>query len=93
MSVVSLHSLIPRSSRSLVAYARQREKILSILAIIGSFIAGTALILLSIFDTGRYRSAHRAFLLVFIIGVALSAIFTVLEVGQFYFITAGAFFC
>lgn len=93
MSVVSDHSLIPRSSHSLVAYIRQREKILGIFAIVGSFIGGLGLILLSIFDTGRFRSTHRAFLLVFIIGVALSAIFTVLEVGRPIYLPLQEHFC
>ena len=59
---------------------RRRERALSILAIFGSFIGGAGLILLSVFDTKRHSSAHRAFLLVFIVGVGLSAIFTVIEV-------------
>ncbi len=53
---------------------------LSTLAILGSIIGGAGLILLSIFDTKRYHNAHRIFLLVFIVGVALSAIFTITEV-------------
>ena len=59
---------------------RRRERVLSTLAIIGSFIGGCGLILLSIFDTKRFTSLHRVFLLVFIVGVGLSAIFTVVEV-------------
>ncbi|KAG5354125.1 hypothetical protein C0989_007486 [Termitomyces sp. Mn162] len=58
---------------------RKRELVFSCLAILGSFIGGLGLILLSIFDTERYTSAHRSFLLVFMVGVALSAIFTVVE--------------
>ncbi|KIJ63067.1 hypothetical protein HYDPIDRAFT_113607 [Hydnomerulius pinastri MD-312] len=58
---------------------RKREHVLGTLAIIGAFIAMWGLILLSGFDTGRYPSLHRVFLLVFMVGVALSAIFTVLE--------------
>ena len=34
----------------------------------------------SIFDTKRHTTLHRVFLLVFIVGVALSAIFTIVEV-------------
>lgn len=79
LSSVASYSLW-KISHSLVGYVRRRERILSIFAIIGSFIGGLGLILLSIFDTGRFTSAHRAFLLVFIVGVALSAIFTILEV-------------
>ena len=58
---------------------RRREKVFSTLAVIGSFIGGAGLILLSIFDTGRHHSLHRVFLLVFIVGVGLSAIFTIVE--------------
>jgi len=53
-------------------------------AMAGSFIGGLRLLLLSIFDTKRYSSAHRAFLLVFIVGVALSAIVTMLEMSFCY---------
>ncbi len=59
---------------------RRRERVFSCLAILGSFIGGCGLILLSIFDTKRHPTLHRVFLLVFIVGVALSAIFTVVEV-------------
>jgi Frag1/DRAM/Sfk1 family len=54
--------------------------VFSYLAISGSAIGGAGLIFLSIFDTKRFPTAHRAFLLVFIVGVALSAIFTIIEV-------------
>jgi uncharacterized membrane protein len=70
-------------SHSLVAHMRRRETVLGILAMVGSFIGGLGLILLSIFDTKLFESAHRAFLLVFIIGVALSAIFTIVEVSVY----------
>lgn len=59
---------------------RRRERVLSSLAILGSFIGGCGLILLSIFDTKRYTNPHRLFLLIFIVGVGLSAIFTILQV-------------
>ncbi|KAI0090152.1 Frag1/DRAM/Sfk1 family-domain-containing protein [Irpex rosettiformis] len=68
-----------RHSGRLIPQMRRRERALAILAIIGSFIGGAGLILLSVFDTKRYSSAHSAFLLVFIVGVGLSAIFTVIE--------------
>ncbi|KAG6857215.1 hypothetical protein H0H87_007634 [Tephrocybe sp. NHM501043] len=58
---------------------RRRELVFSCLAILGAFIGGAGLILLAVFDTKRHPSAHRAFLLVFIVGVALSAIFTIIE--------------
>jgi hypothetical protein len=63
---------------------RRRERVFSILAIIGALIGGAGLILLSVFDTKRFPSAHRLFLLVFIVGVALSAIFSIIEVRQVF---------
>jgi len=66
--------------RRLVPAMRIRERVYAALAILGSFIGGAGLICLSIFDTKRYTVLHRVFLLVFILGVAISAIFTVIEV-------------
>ncbi|EKM58228.1 uncharacterized protein PHACADRAFT_252400 [Phanerochaete carnosa HHB-10118-sp] len=68
-----------RHSGRLIAEMRRRERVLSILAIIASFIGGMGLLLLSIFDTKRHPSLHRVFLLVFIVGVGLSALFTIAE--------------
>ncbi|KAI0787779.1 Frag1/DRAM/Sfk1 family-domain-containing protein [Fomes fomentarius] len=68
-----------RHDGRLVANMRRRERVLSSLAILGSFIGGCGLILLSIFDTKRYTNPHRLFLLIFIVGVGLSAIFTILQ--------------
>ncbi|RPD59993.1 hypothetical protein L226DRAFT_463244 [Lentinus tigrinus ALCF2SS1-7] len=68
-----------RHQGRLLPNMRRRERVLSSLAILGSFIGGCGLILLSIFDTKRFTSLHRVFLLVFIVGVGLSAIFTVVE--------------
>ena len=62
---------------------RKREKIFSILAILSSVVAAAGLILLSIFDTKRYTTAHRLFLLIFMLGVWFSAIFSVIEVRHF----------
>lgn len=59
---------------------RRRERVFSILAIIGSLIGAAGLLFLSIFDTKRFSRAHRIFLLVFIVGIALSAIFSIMEV-------------
>ena len=59
---------------------RKREKTFSILAILSSIVAGCGLILLSIFDTKRYTTLHRLFLLIFMVGVWLTAIFSVVEV-------------
>jgi len=59
---------------------RKRENAFAALAILGSFIGGVGLICLAVFDTKRYTSLHRVFLLVFILGVGISAIFSVIEV-------------
>jgi hypothetical protein len=59
---------------------RTREKVFSALAILSSVVAGAGLILLSIFDTKRFTSLHRVFLLVFMIGVWFTAFFSVIEV-------------
>ncbi|KAH6913150.1 Frag1/DRAM/Sfk1 [Coprinopsis sp. MPI-PUGE-AT-0042] len=68
-----------RHSARLVPHMRTRERVLSILAILGSVMAAAGLILLSIFDTKRHATLHRVFLFIFMLGVALSAIFTVIE--------------
>ncbi|KAF9061404.1 Frag1/DRAM/Sfk1 [Rhodocollybia butyracea] len=68
-----------RHSGRLMPNMRTRERVLSSLAILGSIIGGAGLILLSIFDTKRHPTLHNCFLLVFIVGVALSAIFSILE--------------
>ena len=59
---------------------RKREHVFAAFAILGSFIGGVGLICLAAFDTKRYTSLHRIFLLVFILGVGISAIFSVIEV-------------
>ncbi|KAF9468163.1 Frag1/DRAM/Sfk1 [Collybia nuda] len=68
-----------RHSGRLMPHLRKRERILGSLAVLGSFIGGIGLILLSVFDTKRHSSLHRLFLLIFIVGVAMSAIFTIIE--------------
>ncbi|KIM84311.1 hypothetical protein PILCRDRAFT_818651 [Piloderma croceum F 1598] len=68
-----------RHSGRLIPTMRRRERVLSSLAIVGSFIGGLGLILLTIFDTKRHPSLHRVFLLIFMVGVAMSAVFSVLE--------------
>jgi hypothetical protein len=59
---------------------RKREKVVSVLSILSSVIGGAGLILLAVFDTLNYIHIHRIFLLVFMVGLALSALFTVVEV-------------
>lgn len=68
-----------RHSGRLIPTMRNREHVFSVLAILGSFIGGIGLILLSTFDTKRHTSIHRLFLLIFMVGVMLSAIFTIVE--------------
>ncbi|KAJ7056638.1 Frag1/DRAM/Sfk1 [Mycena amicta] len=68
-----------RHSGRLAPTMRRRETAFSVLAVFGSFLCGLGLILLSIFDTKRFVHLHRGFLLLFMVGVALSALFTVVE--------------
>lgn len=68
-----------RHTGRLVPEMRKRERVLGILAVVGAFIAMWGLILLSGFDTLHHTTLHRLFLLLFILGVSLSAIFTVVE--------------
>jgi len=68
-----------RHSGRLIPTMRRREKVFSVLAVLGSAVGGSGLILLSIFDTKRHMNLHRGFLLMFMVGVALSAIFTCIE--------------
>lgn len=51
------------------------EKVLSALAIVFAVVGTVGLILLSVFDTLRYQRQHSVFLLLFIVGYVLSAIF------------------
>jgi len=80
------HILVP--PHRLLPAMRKRERVFSVLAIIGSFIGGCGLILLTVFDTKRHPSLHRLFLLIFMIGVALSAIFTIVEVCNLNYISS-----
>ncbi|KAN0085652.1 Frag1/DRAM/Sfk1 [Tylopilus felleus] len=57
------------------------ERIYARLAMVGAFIAMLGLAFLSGFDTKRYPTEHLIFLLVSMVGVSLSAIFTVIEFG------------
>ncbi|RDB25519.1 Protein sfk1 [Hypsizygus marmoreus] len=68
-----------RHSGRLLPNMRRRERVFAILSVLSSFLGGCGLILLTIFDTKRHTTLHRVFLLLFMVGVALSAIFTVVE--------------
>ncbi|KAJ4302197.1 hypothetical protein N0V88_002333 [Collariella sp. IMI 366227] len=52
-----------------------KEKVLSGLTIVFAVIGTVGLILLSVFDTARYPRHHNVFLLFFIVGYVLSAVF------------------
>ena len=69
-----------RHAGRLLPNMRRRERVMSILAILGALIGGLGLVLLSIFDTRRHSRLHRVFLLIFMVGVAISAVFTIAEV-------------
>jgi len=68
-----------RHSGRLMPNMRTREKVFGSLAVFGAFLGGLGLILLSVFDTKRFTKLHRGFLLLFMLGVALSAIFSIIE--------------
>jgi len=68
-----------RKHGRLVASMRRRETVFAWLAVLGSLIGGAGLVLLSVFDTKRHPSIHRGSLLIFMVGVALSAIFSIIE--------------
>jgi hypothetical protein len=61
------------------ALIRRLERTFDILSILSAFLGAVSLILLSIFDTARHPSLHRLFLLLFMLGVVFSAIFTTVE--------------
>ncbi|KAG8847463.1 hypothetical protein FRB96_001604 [Tulasnella sp. 330] len=58
---------------------QKRERVMSGPAYFGAALGALGLILLPIFDSKHHSHLHRVFLLVFLFGVALSAIFTVIE--------------
>ncbi|KAH8145560.1 uncharacterized protein LAJ45_10360 [Morchella importuna] len=61
------------------ALVRRLEKGLDWASILAGAMGAVSLILLSVFDTARHPSLHRLFLLLFMLGVVLSALFTTLE--------------
>jgi len=68
-----------RHKGRIVANSSTVQKVLSVGAMVGAAIGTAGLILLSVFDTLRHPRLHDTFLLVFMIGVLLSAVFTVIE--------------
>ncbi|KAK4164908.1 putative frag1 dram sfk1 family protein [Cladorrhinum sp. PSN259] len=76
-----------RHKGRLVPNTTTGEKVLSGLTIFFAVIGTVGLILLSIFDTARHQKLHNVFLLLFIAGYVLSAIFICWEyqkLGQHY---------
>jgi hypothetical protein len=71
----------PEVQTRLPAHGRTSERVLAIMALVGALIGGAGLILLSGFDTSRYPILHRVFLTVFMFGVALSALLTMVQVS------------
>ena len=71
----------PEAKTRLPAHGGMSGRVLAIAALIGALIGGAGLILLSGFDTMRYPILHRVFLTVFMFGVALSAILTMVQVS------------
>ncbi|KAK1927747.1 Frag1/DRAM/Sfk1 family-domain-containing protein [Papiliotrema laurentii] len=63
---------------------RIREKIFDWLAICFGIIGSAALILLSVFDTFNHSTVHWSMTLVFIVGIALSAIFQAGEIWSLH---------
>lgn len=68
-----------RHKGRLVPNASTGEKVLAVLTIFFAVVGTAGLILLSIFDTARYHRLHDVFLLLFIAGYLLSAVFTCWE--------------
>ena len=68
-----------RHKGTLVPNTSLAEKILSVIAILGSVVGTVGLICLSIFDTVRHTMLHDIFLALFIIGYVVSAIFLCAE--------------
>lgn len=64
-----------RHKRRLVPNTTLTEKILSALAVVFALVGTVGLILLSIFDTARHPHLHDIFLLLFLAGYIISAIF------------------
>jgi hypothetical protein len=72
---------VPDVQTRLPTHGRTSERVLAIMALVGAIIGGVGLILLSGFDTLWYHSRHHIFLGVFMFGVALSALFTMIQVN------------
>lgn len=61
------------------ALIHRLERTLDILSVLAGLIAAVSILLLAIFDTRRHPSLHKFFLLMFMLGVIFSALFTTIE--------------
>jgi hypothetical protein len=64
------------------SFQRRLENVLDALSTVAGFVGASCLVLLAAFDTMRYSSAHRGFLLGFMMGIVISAAFTGGEFGR-----------
>jgi hypothetical protein len=75
-----------RHSGRLIPDMRIRERLFNVLAIISGFIGAISLVLLSIFDKRHYSTVHGVLLVLHILGLSFSGIFTV---SEFHWISKG----
>jgi len=68
--------LAMRRNHSLI---RRLERTLDVLSVLAGLMGAVCLLLLAVFDTRRHPSLHRLFLLLFMLGVVFSALFTTIE--------------
>jgi len=68
--------LAMRHNHSLI---RRLERTLDVLSVLAGLMGAVCLLLLAVFDTRRHPSLHRLFLLLFMLGVVFSALFTTIE--------------
>jgi hypothetical protein len=61
------------------ALIRRLERTLDALSLVAGLVGAVCLVLLAAFDTHRHPSLHRLFLLLFMMGVVFSALFTTVE--------------
>jgi len=61
------------------ALIRRLERTLDALSLVAGLVGAVCLVLLAVFDTRRHPSLHRLFLLLFMMGVVFSALFTTVE--------------
>ncbi|KAF8427459.1 Frag1/DRAM/Sfk1 family-domain-containing protein [Tirmania nivea] len=67
------------SMRRNQALPKRKDRVLDLCALLFGLFGSVSLILLSVFDTARHSNLHRLFLLFFMLGIVLSALFTTLE--------------